>query len=227
MFRRGPDDDLAESRRLDLRRRIVLRTAELGGAGCRALGAGCRLLEHVRPVLHVRRRDRHDQRGERRRGLRRATTRSASRRAPTRPVRGPSPTRRSSPRGRAGPAATSCGPTTPTCWATPSPTRASSTTAATTAGSTAPRLQLTADGATADTAAATMVAIDNKYEGANVVEKDGYYYLFVSATNCCNGALTGYSVFVGRSTRSARPVRRPRGQSRSRPSAPAAPRSSR
>ena len=39
-------------------------------------------------------------------------------------------------------------------------------------------LQLTADGATADTAAATMVAIDNKYEGANVVEKDGYYYLF-------------------------------------------------
>lgn len=61
-------------------------------------------------------------------------------------------------------------------------------------------LQLTADGATADTASATMVALDNKYEGANVVERDGYYYLFVSATNCCNGALTGYSVFVGRST---------------------------
>ncbi|MGC5221172.1 family 43 glycosylhydrolase [Micromonospora sp. DT81.3] len=61
-------------------------------------------------------------------------------------------------------------------------------------------LQLTANGATADTAGATMVTIDNKYEGANVVEKDGYYYLFVSATNCCNGALTGYSVFVGRST---------------------------
>ena len=29
--------------------------------------------------------------------------------------------------------------------------------------------------------------------------EDGYYYLFASATNCCNGALTGYSVFVGRS----------------------------
>ena len=43
------------------------------------------------------------------------------------------------------------------------------------------------------------VALDNKYEGANVVQRDGYYYLFVSATNCCNGALTGYSVFVGRS----------------------------
>ncbi|HEX5859321.1 MAG TPA: family 43 glycosylhydrolase [Microbacterium sp.] len=61
-------------------------------------------------------------------------------------------------------------------------------------------LQLTEDGATADTAGATMVAIDNKYEGANVVQKDGYYYLFLSATNCCNGALTGYSAFVGRST---------------------------
>ena len=46
----------------------------------------------------------------------------------------------------------------------------------------------------------TQVTIDNKYEGANVVYQDGYYYLFVSATNCCNGALTGYSVFVGRST---------------------------
>jgi len=59
-------------------------------------------------------------------------------------------------------------------------------------------LTLTADGATT-AGPGTMVAIDNKYEGANVVERDGYYYLFVSATNCCNGALTGYSVFVGRS----------------------------
>jgi arabinan endo-1,5-alpha-L-arabinosidase len=46
----------------------------------------------------------------------------------------------------------------------------------------------------------TRIAIGNRYEGSNVVFKDGYYYLFVSATNCCNGALTGYSVFVGRST---------------------------
>ena len=87
-------------------------------------------------------------------------------------------------------------------------------------------LQLTADGASADTAGATMVAIDNKYEGPNVVFRDGFYYLFLSATNCCNGALTGYSAFVGRSaTRSVRssiekgcPSRR---------SAPAEPRSSR
>ncbi|MGI8900912.1 MAG: family 43 glycosylhydrolase [Nocardioides sp.] len=59
---------------------------------------------------------------------------------------------------------------------------------------------LTAAGAIADEAGAVMVAIDNKYEGANVIYRDGYYYLFVSATNCCNGALTGYAVFVGRST---------------------------
>lgn len=43
------------------------------------------------------------------------------------------------------------------------------------------------------------VTIANRYEGAEVVFKDGYYYLFVSATNCCNGPLTAYSVFVGRS----------------------------
>ena len=61
-------------------------------------------------------------------------------------------------------------------------------------------LTLTKQGARADEAGAVMVAIDNKYEGAEVVRRNGYYYLFLSATNCCNGALTGYSVFVGRST---------------------------
>ncbi|WP_051442231.1 family 43 glycosylhydrolase [Arthrobacter sp. H14] len=61
-------------------------------------------------------------------------------------------------------------------------------------------LTLTGDGATVDEAQAEMVAIDNKYEGTNVIYRDGHYYMFVSATNCCNGALTGYSVFVGRST---------------------------
>ena len=59
---------------------------------------------------------------------------------------------------------------------------------------------LTADGATTgDPAGHTRVTIGNRYEGANVVERDGFHYLFASATNCCNGALTGYSVFVGRS----------------------------
>ena len=57
----------------------------------------------------------------------------------------------------------------------------------------------TEDGVTIDAASTEQVTIGNRYEGANVVEKDGYFYLFASATNCCNGALTGYSVFVGRS----------------------------
>jgi arabinan endo-1,5-alpha-L-arabinosidase len=64
-------------------------------------------------------------------------------------------------------------------------------------------VNFTATGVTAETASTTddtRIAIGNRYEGANVVFRDGYYYLFASATNCCNGALTGYSVFVGRST---------------------------
>ena len=46
------------------------------------------------------------------------------------------------------------------------------------------------------------VAVANKFEGAEVIwnEDTGFYYLFASATDCCRGPLTGYSVFVGRST---------------------------
>ena len=58
---------------------------------------------------------------------------------------------------------------------------------------------LSEDGLATDPAKQTRITIDNRYEGAEVVKKDGYYYLFVSATNCCNGPLTGYSVFAGRS----------------------------
>jgi hypothetical protein len=59
--------------------------------------------------------------------------------------------------------------------------------------------QLSADGLHA-TGAATMVAIDNKYEGSYVVRRDGYYYLFASTANCCAGPTTGYAVAVGRAT---------------------------
>lgn len=45
----------------------------------------------------------------------------------------------------------------------------------------------------------TRVAIDNRYEGAYVVKRSGYYYLFASSANCCAGPTTGYSVYVGRS----------------------------
>jgi arabinan endo-1,5-alpha-L-arabinosidase len=57
---------------------------------------------------------------------------------------------------------------------------------------------LSADGLTSDPATETQIAIDNRYEGANFYKHDGWYYLFVSATNCCNGPLTGYAVFTGR-----------------------------
>lgn len=43
------------------------------------------------------------------------------------------------------------------------------------------------------------VAIANKYEGAEIEKRGGWYYLFLSATDCCRGPLTGYAVFVGRS----------------------------
>ena len=46
---------------------------------------------------------------------------------------------------------------------------------------------------------ATRVTIANRYEAAEVIFKGGFYYLFVSAANCCNGPLTGYALFVGRS----------------------------
>jgi len=58
---------------------------------------------------------------------------------------------------------------------------------------------LSADGLSTDPATAVQVAIPNRYEGAEVEFHDGYYYLFASAGNCCNGPVTGYSVFAGRS----------------------------
>ena len=45
----------------------------------------------------------------------------------------------------------------------------------------------------------TLVAVDNKFEGAYVVRRGTYWYLFASVANCCAGPTTGYSVQVGRS----------------------------
>ncbi len=59
--------------------------------------------------------------------------------------------------------------------------------------------QLSADGTESNPATQRQITIDNRYEGAEVVLRDGWYYLFVSASNCCAGPLTGYGVFVGRS----------------------------
>ena len=50
----------------------------------------------------------------------------------------------------------------------------------------------------ADPATAVPVTIPNRYEGAEVLFHEGAWWLFVSASNCCNGPLTGYGVFAGR-----------------------------
>lgn len=44
------------------------------------------------------------------------------------------------------------------------------------------------------------VSVADRYEGAFVVKRDGYYYLTASSANCCAGPVTGYSVYAGRST---------------------------
>lgn len=59
--------------------------------------------------------------------------------------------------------------------------------------------QLSSDGLHSDPASETQIAIDNRYEGTFIVKHDGWYYFMGSATNCCNGPLTGYAVFAARS----------------------------
>jgi len=60
--------------------------------------------------------------------------------------------------------------------------------------------ELSPDGLTSNPATQQQITIDNRYEGPYIVKHSDYYYLFVSATDCCRGPLTGYTVFVGRST---------------------------
>lgn len=57
---------------------------------------------------------------------------------------------------------------------------------------------VSADGLTSDPASEVVITIDNKYEAVNLVVHGGYYYLFASASNCCNGPLTGYVVYAAR-----------------------------
>jgi len=42
------------------------------------------------------------------------------------------------------------------------------------------------------------VGAANRYEGAEVVRRGKYWYLFASSTDCCRGPLTGYALYVGR-----------------------------
>ncbi len=59
--------------------------------------------------------------------------------------------------------------------------------------------ELSDDGLTSLPQSQQQIAIDNRYEGTNIVQHDGWFYFMGSAANCCNGPLTGYSVFAARS----------------------------
>jgi arabinan endo-1,5-alpha-L-arabinosidase len=59
---------------------------------------------------------------------------------------------------------------------------------------------LDASGFDTDPASEVRIAVDNRYEGPEIVKRGAYYYLFMSMTDCCRGRLTGYSVVVARST---------------------------
>ena len=58
--------------------------------------------------------------------------------------------------------------------------------------------RLTPDGLRA-VGEASKIAIENRYEAAYVVRRNGWVYFFGSSANCCAGPTTGYSVYVGRS----------------------------
>lgn len=61
-------------------------------------------------------------------------------------------------------------------------------------------VELSADGLTA-VGERTQITLENKYEAAHVVYRDGYYYLFLSVIGgCCAGPVSAYPVHVGRST---------------------------
>jgi arabinan endo-1,5-alpha-L-arabinosidase len=68
-------------------------------------------------------------------------------------------------------------------------------------------------GLTSDPATETPIAIDNRYEGTFIVRRGGWFYFMGSATNCCNGPLTGYAVFVARSRNPLGPFRDEDGKS--------------
>jgi len=66
---------------------------------------------------------------------------------------------------------------------------------------------LSADGMHSSAASERRVGIGNRYEGTFIVRRGGWFYFMGSATNCCNGPLTGYSVFAARSRSPQGPFR--------------------
>lgn len=58
--------------------------------------------------------------------------------------------------------------------------------------------ELSASGLQSDPSTEKQIAIDNYFEGGSFFRHDGYYYLFLSTSTCCDGPLSGYGVRVGR-----------------------------
>jgi arabinan endo-1,5-alpha-L-arabinosidase len=58
---------------------------------------------------------------------------------------------------------------------------------------------LSTDGQSSLPSTQVQITTADRYEGAYVIKRNGYYYLFASASDCCRGPLTGYAVFAGRS----------------------------
>jgi arabinan endo-1,5-alpha-L-arabinosidase len=57
----------------------------------------------------------------------------------------------------------------------------------------------------------TQIGHGRRMEGAYVVHRDGFYYLFYSDGGCCDGAFSGYTVKVGRATSPTGPFLTPSG----------------
>ena len=59
---------------------------------------------------------------------------------------------------------------------------------------------LSADGMTSDRGSQVQISLSDRYEAPYIIKRNGYFYLFVSAGACCDGLLSGYGVYVARST---------------------------
>jgi len=58
---------------------------------------------------------------------------------------------------------------------------------------------LSDDGTISDRGSQVQIALSDRYEAPYIVKRNGYFYLFVSAGACCDGALSGYGVYAARS----------------------------
>ncbi|UCF67233.1 MAG: family 43 glycosylhydrolase [Acidobacteriota bacterium] len=60
--------------------------------------------------------------------------------------------------------------------------------------------ELSADGRSSSPSTAVQIAAWDRFEAPEVVRHEGDYVLLLSAAGCCNGPLSGYLVYAGRST---------------------------